>query len=185
MCNPATSNSLNVFGKSSSCFHVREENYTTCTWPDSTRWQYPKLSVCSVWGDPGPAGLSRAGAQVLNNLWLFWDLKCPAPCSTRSCCLLGVTASSVHSDPFLASSPWVFRVGIAPGVDVELKSVVKYGERQSQNLLLPLIKAVEGKGLINNFQKQKFIPYLARTYIYFTFNLYLIWDGNYIFIRVF
>lgn len=163
----------------------KKENDTTCIWPDSTRWQYPTLSVCSVWGNLGPAGLSHTGAQFLNCLWLFWDLKCPVPCSTRSCCLLGITAISVHSAPFLASSSWVFRVGIAPGEDVELKSVVRYGELQSQNFLLPLIKEVEGKGLINNFQKKKIIPYLGWTYIYFTFNLYLIWDGNYIFINVF
>lgn len=51
----------------------------------------------------------------------------------------------------------MFGVGIAPSEDVELESVVKYVELQSQNFLLPLIKALEGKGLTCNFQRQKFV----------------------------
>lgn len=67
------------------------------------------------------------------------------------------------SVPSLASSSWMFRLGIAPSEDVELKNMVKHAELQSQNLvLLPLIKAVEGRGLIHNFQSK---------------NLYLIQDG--------
>lgn len=51
----------------------------------------------------------------------------------------------------------MFGAGITPSEDVELESVVKYVELQSQNFLLPLIEALEGKGLIHNFQKQKFV----------------------------
>lgn len=51
----------------------------------------------------------------------------------------------------------MFGVGITPSEDVELESVVKYVELQSQNFLLPLIKALEGKGLTCNFQRQKFV----------------------------
>lgn len=51
----------------------------------------------------------------------------------------------------------MFGAGITPSEDVELESVVKSVELQSQNFLLPLIEALEGKGLIHNFQKQKFV----------------------------
>lgn len=57
----------------------------------------------------------------------------------------------------------MFRLGIAPSEDAELKSVVKHAELQPQNLvLLLLIKGVETKGLIHDCKSK---------------NLYLIQDG--------
>lgn len=57
----------------------------------------------------------------------------------------------------------MFRFGIAPSEDVELKTVVKHRELESQNsILLLLIKAAEGKGLKQNSQSK---------------NLHLMQDG--------